>query len=122
MRNITIDNVGKLLIEYIPEFKKTYKEFLEDNDGEKIIHVLFGCYLISFTKKSIKNKKINILKKLGKFLSKCFQSGDKNIDNVIHVSFFENMKKSQFKELVPYLSEKLLVHLKEMDRKYKYFV
>jgi hypothetical protein len=89
--------------------------------GEKLIHILFDNYLFPFAQDSIKNKKADTLKKLGIFLSKCFQSGDDNIDNVIHVSFFENMKRSQFKELVPYLSVKLLAHLKYMDKRYHYF-
>ncbi|MEK6927998.1 MAG: hypothetical protein AABX11_06210 [Nanoarchaeota archaeon] len=122
MNKITEDNIGKLLTEYIPEFLKDYKNFLKDNDGEKIIHVLFGAYLFPFTIKSIKNKKISTLKRIGKFLSKCFKFGDEKIVNIIHVSFFENMKKEDFEKLVTYLSEELSVHMKEMDRKYKYFI
>ncbi|MBS3084269.1 hypothetical protein J4423_05670 [Candidatus Pacearchaeota archaeon] len=121
MEKITIDNVGEFLIKCVPEFKITYKEFLKDNDGEKIIHVLFGCYLTPFVKEVIKKEETNTLKKVGIFLSKCFEFGDQDIDNIVHVSFFENMKMRTFDKLVPYLSKKLVRHMKDMGRKYPYF-
>ena len=122
MEEITQNNVSKLLVEIIPEFNDAYKEFQEDQDKEDLIHLLFGNYLLPFTLKEIENKNNKILKKIGEFLSKCFDSGDKNIDNVLHVSFFENMKKDHFEELSQYLSEKLVAHMKDMDKKHGYFV
>ena len=113
--NITEKNIEKILIENVPEFLTVYKEYEKDNENESLPHVLFGSYLIPFTENSIKSNNEITLKKIGSFLDACFKFGNKYVDNLIHVSFFENMERKTF-EKIP-ISDKFRKHLKELDKK-----
>lgn len=122
MDKITNNNVGVLLVNIVPEFESQYNEYLIDNDHEKLTHILFGVYLFPFFKETLNGDNQSSLSKIGKFLSDCFEKGDENINNAIHVSFFENMTRESYNRLSKHLSKKLDDNLKEIDKKYHYFI
>ena len=92
--NINYSTFIEYLISEIPQIKDIYNEHINDYD-ELLMHVLFGDitrFAVSLYKK---NSNDETLKKLLLILDEGFTTSDKKLQELISVSFLENLDQSE---------------------------
>jgi len=88
------------LLEEVPELRPTYLEHLDDNFGELLSHVFFGDVTRWAVDQHAVAKRGSVaadeaLTRLLNFLERCYPVGDSEVQNLIAVSFLENLPNSR---------------------------
>lgn len=111
---ITKKNFLKELLKEIPEFKPIHEEQKEYHDLG--INILFGD-LKRLTEKTTQENKQELVKRIAKFIVKCY-NGDKGIKNAVFVSFFETMNKDSIESISKYLPKKIVTEIHEFLKEF----
>ena len=106
-KQITQDNLAQALLEAVPELRPVYDEHMEDNFGDFLGHIFFGDvtrFAGGLLKKldgsdSVKAKEN--LTRLVNFCEEAMGSGDDYVQNVISLSFIENIDREDFDSIFP---------------------
>lgn len=98
MNIITKQNFPEKLLEVVPEFKQSYDKYLNDNDGENLIHILMSSFY-NFLIENFKNGNKDLTKKIIIFIDKSYNEGDNDVINAVNVSFFENLWHESYGDL-----------------------
>ncbi len=85
-----VNDFVRLLLKSVPELRPIYIEHLEDYD-EILEHVFMGEVTRFATKEFINNPNSESLHRLLSFLDKAYTTVDKNLKELISVSFLENL-------------------------------
>lgn len=114
-KKITYQNFAERLIEEVPDLKGIYEEHIKDND--EIINHVFMNDVYCHIEKTIDKKIPPYMKSLINFLDKAIVCGDEMVENLVAVSFLENLittKKHSEKIIVSFLSLTLIEELRKM--------
>lgn len=89
MASITYDSIPESLVEAIPEFRPVVEEHITYYD-EVLQHVLFGDFT-RFVLEQEHNKDEELVRRCLAFLDQAVRSGDELTENLVAVSFVENV-------------------------------
>lgn len=87
---ITYKTVVARLTDAVPEFRPFVAEHLQDNDGELLPHVLFGD-LTRFYAGAKERGDHDLARRCLLFLEKAIISSDRAVEELVAVSFVENL-------------------------------
>lgn len=105
----------KLLLEVVPELVSVYDEHIDDYD-ELLEHVLMGDVTRFAEKLYIENSNSECLARLLGFLDKAYAVDDEKLNELISVSFLENLTRDE--ESFEGIRAKLSPQLKDELSKY----
>jgi hypothetical protein len=86
---ISYDDVIDNLLERLPEFRTEVEEHVQFNDG-LLPHVLFGD-LTRFVFRAREQGRDDVVQRALAFLDEALRHGDEQVDNLVSVSFVENV-------------------------------
>lgn len=86
---MTYADVCTALWTAVPEFGEIIDEHLVDNDGELLLHVLFGD-LTRFVLAADERGDHDVVARSLQFLDSALRHGDADVENLVAVSFVEN--------------------------------
>ncbi|MBI2546389.1 hypothetical protein HYV81_04370 [Candidatus Woesearchaeota archaeon] len=113
MSKIAEENFIQELLKEIPEF-----ESVHEKEYHKIgINLVFGD-LKRLAEKTIQQNDQKLLKRIAKFILRCNNEGDKDVQDAVFVSFFETMNEESIKAISKYLPERLNEEIQEFLRKF----
>ncbi len=87
---IAYDSVHLRLVEAVPEFAPALAEHFEDQEGELLQHVLFGN-LTRFVMDAYRRGDHELVLRSLDFLDEALRTGDEMTQNLVGVSFVENV-------------------------------
>ena len=101
---------------YVPEFKEIEREEgVESGDG---VDYVMGV-LSKFAEEANQANNIRLLRKISKFLDKCWNRGEYQVHNAVMVSFFESLTDESFKKISLFLDDVLLEEAKHYRKQWK---
>lgn len=106
----------KLLLEVLPELTSVYDEHIDDYDG-LLEHVLMGDVTRFAEQLFIEDSNSECLARLLGFLDKAYASNDEKLQELISVSFLENLSRDEesFEGIRAMLSARLEDELSKYD-------
>ena len=107
------------LLTVAPGFEPVYREHLADND-ELLPHVLMGDFTTWFVKQYRARRRLRNgaeLRRMITFLEEAFSAGDPDTENVIAVSFLENLDRAgtSYEGIKRLLGPRLREQLRELE-------
>ena len=96
MNNITYNNIEKILVERVPEFKNNYIDYVKDQNGEHLPHILFGEFTRFIIDNFENSNKIShdIFLKSILFIDDVLDNNDKELQSFVQASFLENLHRT----------------------------
>lgn len=95
---ITQANFQENLLKAIPECRKIYSEYLEDNDDQQLLHVFMGSYLYPYFLENFKAQN-KTYREILSFIDRTYPETDASMKNIYTVSFLENLYSEQFNDI-----------------------
>ena len=86
---ISYDDVIEHLLEQLPEFRAEVEDHIQFNEG-LLPHVLFGD-LTRFVLRAREQGRDDVVRRALEFLDEALRHGDEQVDNLVSVSFVENV-------------------------------
>lgn len=77
------------LLSAVPETGDTVREYLYDQEGELLLHLLMPD-LLRFGIAAFENSRVGEARRLLEFVDHCLAEGDECVANAVRVSFVEN--------------------------------
>lgn len=123
MEPITYSNVGTQLVIRVPEFRRQYDQYVSDQSGENLPHVLFASFT-PFVQEQFDQMNSNFIAKDTflrsiEFLEQLLETKDSDLSNLVGVSFLENLHQPHdyygpLRDMKPYFKKEMLALLFEM--------
>ena len=114
-KDLNSSNIIDIMLEEIPELKKTFEAYKEQ-DNLSLIHNVFAFVFNPFLKDSLISKNEKRLKNTFNFLERIASSSDHEIKNILSVTIIESLSPKQLNIFLLYAGPRTKRVYEELEK------